>query len=144
MLFEVGQEIGIGEMEQARSVIRHCVCFAWDEESAGAVAVEALVRAGFGAQQRGRPRLGDRSFVMATEGRCVVGAVLDGAVGQVEDAAHDAWLPLTRRLLEVAVSDCSVRVVDRNQAPPDVQGELEAPDMGVCGFVEECTSQAQS
>ena len=89
VLFEMRQEIGIGEMEQAGGVICHSVGFAWDKESAGAVAVESLVRTGFSAQQGGRPRLGDGPFVVAAEGRSIVGPALDGAASQVEDAAHD-------------------------------------------------------
>ena len=131
MLFEMRQEIGIGEMEQAGGVICHGVGFAWDEESAGAVAVESLVRTGFSAQQGGRPRLGDGSFVVAAEGRSIVGPALDGAAGQVEDAAHDTQLSLTRGLLEVAVGDRSVGVIDRDQVAPDVQRKLETPDIGV-------------
>ena len=90
VLFEVGQEVGIGEMEQARRVISHRIGLAWDEESAGAVSVESLMRTSLSAEQGCRPRLGDGSLVMATEGRSVVGTILDSAVGQVEDAAHDA------------------------------------------------------
>ena len=72
----------------------HDVCVAWDEESAGAVAMEALVRARLRAEQGGRSWLGDGTFVVAAEGRRVIGPILDSAVGQVEVGAHCTQLSL--------------------------------------------------
>ena len=46
-LVEVGEKGAVGEMEQAGGVISHDIVGSWDEETAGAVAMEALVSAGF-------------------------------------------------------------------------------------------------
>ena len=50
VLVEVGEKVGVSEVKEARSIVRHYVGPSGDEETAGTVAVEALMSAGFVAQ----------------------------------------------------------------------------------------------
>ena len=50
MLVEVGEEIGVREMEEARRIVSHHVSSSRDEETPRAVPMEALVSASFVTQ----------------------------------------------------------------------------------------------
>ena len=131
VLVEVRQKGIVSEMEQARSVISHNVGVPWDEESAGAVAVKPLVGAGFGTEERGDSRLGDRSFVVAAKRWRVVRPIFDGAVREVEGGRHDAELGLAGSLFEGAVCDSPRRVCHGHEVASDVRWELESPNVGL-------------
>ena len=103
VLFEVSKEGSVRQVEQAGGVISHYVRLSWDEEADSAVAMQSLVLTSFVAEQRVRSVARDRSFLAARECRGVIGAVLDGAVGQVEVIGHHAELSLAACLFEVAV-----------------------------------------
>ena len=137
VLVEVRQKGIVSEMEQARSVISHNVGVPWDEESAGAVAVKPLVGAGFGAEERGDSRLGDRSFVVAAKRRRVVRPIFDGAVREVEGGCHDAELGLAGSLFEVAIGDSPRRVCHGHEVAADVRWEFESPNAGLEVLVAE-------
>ena len=47
MLFEVGEEVGVREVKEARGIIGHNIGLSGDEETPRAVPVESLMGAGF-------------------------------------------------------------------------------------------------
>ena len=90
VLVEVREKVGVSEVKEARSIVRHYVGPSGDEETAGTVAVEALMSAGFVTQKRGCSRLGHCSFILASQSGGVVRSVFDSGVGEIVVGGHDA------------------------------------------------------
>ena len=62
VLFEVSEELGVGELLQAGGVVSHNVPSSWEEEHALAVAVAASMEARQVAEVRGWPVAGYGAF----------------------------------------------------------------------------------
>ena len=75
-LFEVSEKESVGEVLEARGVIRHDVGLARDVERHVVVAVAALVLTSPVAEIAGSPVAGDGSLADAGHGWSVVGAVV--------------------------------------------------------------------
>lgn len=71
-LFEVREEEGVGEMLEARGVVRHDVSLAWDVERGVVIAVVALVLARPVAEVGRRAGGSDRALTDAGHRRGVV------------------------------------------------------------------------
>ena len=136
-LFKVSKKGSVRQVEQAGGVISHDVRLSWDEETDSAVAMQSLVFTSFVAEQRVRSVARDRSFIAPRERRGVVGAVFDGAVGQVEVVSHDAELSLAASLFEVAVCHVAREVVGGHQASFHIFRVFEAPHARLQVFVPE-------
>ena len=74
MLFEVGEELRIGEMLETGGIVSHDVPPAWEEESPLAVSVAPSMEAGEVAEVGGWVITGDGAFGDAGVGGRVVGA----------------------------------------------------------------------
>ena len=143
VLFEVSKKGAVREVEQARGVIGHDVVGSRDEESARAVAMEALMSTGFVAKEGGGARLGDSSFVLPAKSRGVVRSVFDGAVGEVIVRGHHTELALTCRLFEVAIGHRARRVVDRDERGTDIVRKGVAPHARLELLVHEDAAKAK-
>ena len=142
VLFEVGEEVGVRQVKEARCIIGHNVGLPWDEEPPRAVPVESLVGAGFIAQESGGTRLRHGAFVLSAERWGVIRSVFNGAVREVVVSGHDAELALTGCLLEIAVGDRSGRVVSRDEGAADVFRQGITPHARLECFIHEDSSKA--
>lgn len=123
-------------MLQARGVIRHVVAVSWEVGGEVAVAMGALVLAGEAAEVSGSPIAGHGATAEPGDGRCVVGEVFDGGVGDVMSGGHEVELAKHSGLLEVAVGDDPRGVFPRDQF--GLYGEREGfpPEIGVAVAVK--------
>jgi hypothetical protein len=126
----VGKEFAVCEMLQAGGVVSHSISIPWEEEGEVAVAVFSLVSTAVVAQL-GSDSIGrDCSFVHLRDGRGVVAASANCAIGHIGLLGDEADLGKLASLLQVTIGDGSMGVVEGGQVLLYVLGQGLSPYVG--------------
>jgi hypothetical protein len=108
----MGEKAGGSQVLEARRIVGHLVGVATDVRDLVAVAVVPLMEAGGPAQVGSRAVGCDGPFMVARDGRSVVGQSGDGSFSQVVDVTGDVTARQDGGLFEVAVGEVASHVVD--------------------------------
>ena len=131
VLLEVGEELGVGEVLQTRSIVCHDVGFSWEVESEVTVALLALVSAGVVAKVRSSAFTADCAFRGSGDCRSVVASVQESSISDVMSGCHQRDLAEETCVFQVTVGDDSFGVISGYETSLDLRGEWLAPKIAV-------------
>jgi hypothetical protein len=142
VLLEVSEKGRIGEVLEARGVIRHDVAISWEEVCEVTVSVNPLMVAPVAAEGGGSSTGGDGSLADSRDCRDIVREVLDSGVPSVVSGRHEVHLGQESRVLKVTVGDDAAGVITRDEELLDWCREGGPPDKGVTLGVKVDSSHA--
>jgi X-X-X-Leu-X-X-Gly heptad repeat protein len=133
MQIKMGEKFGIGEMPEARAVVRHGVELSRDEKGGGVVSMEALVEGLETEEVGGSSDGGGGPFRLPRHGRGVVGATGDSAFADVKGVSGNIQLNDGSGKLQIGVSDCAGGVGKGDKGGCSVGIKTGTPQDGTLG-----------